>query len=39
MLNGFEDTITLYGNTVFPDPLEPVIIHILRRLAKWCRER
>lgn len=39
ILDDFEDTITLYSNTTFSDPLEPVIIHVLRKLAKWCREK
>lgn len=39
ILEDFEDTITLYNNIAFSDPIEPVIIHVLRKLAQWCREK
>ena len=39
ILDGFEDTMNLYNNVAFSDPIEPVIIHVLRKLALWCREK
>ncbi|MCD6196301.1 MAG: hypothetical protein J7J82_05910 [Staphylothermus sp.] len=39
ILNGFEDTMNLYNNVVFSDPIEPMIIHVLRKLVQWCREK
>ncbi len=38
ILEDFEDTINLYNNVVFSDPIEPLFIHALRKLARWCRE-